>query len=101
MFPNSQDDDNFGTTSIEENNTHTEGNVSDETDLVGDFYKNSEFNSESADFPVNIVRRFSRQTKLPTSLNDFMIDVSFDELLLPNLFAIPLDEGGHISGFLK
>ncbi|GKE27799.1 hypothetical protein Tco_1443183 [Tanacetum coccineum] len=25
----------------------------------------------------------------------------FDKLLLHNLFAIPLDEGGHISSFLK
>ncbi|GJS35939.1 hypothetical protein Tco_0534321 [Tanacetum coccineum] len=72
--PEGNDDDNSGTTSIEENNTHLEGIVSNEIDLVGDFYKNSEFNSESADLPVNIVRRFSRQTKLPTSLNDFMID---------------------------
>ncbi|GKC37494.1 ribonuclease H-like domain-containing protein, partial [Tanacetum coccineum] len=32
------------------------------------------FNSESADLPVNTVRRYSRHTKLHTSLNDFIID---------------------------
>ncbi|GJV17884.1 hypothetical protein Tco_1363207 [Tanacetum coccineum] len=66
--------DNSEATSIEENNTHLEGNVSDETDFVGDFYENLEFNSKVEDLPVNTIRRSSRQTKLPTSLNDIIID---------------------------
>nr|GEV64577.1 reverse transcriptase domain-containing protein [Tanacetum cinerariifolium] len=33
-----------------------------------------EFNSESADLLVKTVKRYSRQTKLPTSLNNFIID---------------------------
>ncbi|GJV43491.1 hypothetical protein Tco_1428027, partial [Tanacetum coccineum] len=67
--------DDFEATSMEENNnTHPEGNVSNETDFVNDFYENSEFNSEVKELPVNTVRRSSRQTKLPTSLNDFIID---------------------------
>ncbi|GJX97589.1 reverse transcriptase domain-containing protein [Tanacetum coccineum] len=64
------DDDNSGATSIEENNTHHEGNVSDETDLIGDFYENAEFHTESTDLLVNTVRRSSRPTKLPIILND-------------------------------
>ncbi|GJY55541.1 ribonuclease H-like domain-containing protein, partial [Tanacetum coccineum] len=66
-------DDDSGATSIDKN-THPEGNVSYEKDLVGNFYENSEFNSESVDLPVNTVRRSSRQTKLPTSLNDFIVE---------------------------
>nr|GEU30503.1 hypothetical protein [Tanacetum cinerariifolium] len=66
--------DNSKAIFIEENNTHPEGNVSYKTYFVGDFYKNSEFNSETKDLPVNIVRKSSRQTKLPTSLNVFIID---------------------------
>ncbi|GKA02181.1 hypothetical protein Tco_0674846 [Tanacetum coccineum] len=70
-----QDNDNSEVTSIEKNNsTHPKGNVSNDTDFVNDFYENSEFNSEVEELPVNTVRRSSRQTKLPTSLNDFIID---------------------------
>nr|GEV50162.1 hypothetical protein [Tanacetum cinerariifolium] len=35
---------------------------------------NSEFNSKVEELSVNIVRRFPRQTKLPTNLNDFVIE---------------------------
>ncbi|GKA64038.1 hypothetical protein Tco_0763644 [Tanacetum coccineum] len=64
------DDDNSGATSIEENNTHHERNVSVETDLIGNFYENAEFHTKSTDLLVNTVRRSSRPTKLPTILND-------------------------------
>ncbi|GJQ90065.1 ribonuclease H-like domain-containing protein [Tanacetum coccineum] len=55
LSPEFQDDDNPEETSIEENNKHPKGNVSDDADLVGDFYENLEFNSENADLPVNNV----------------------------------------------
>ncbi|GKB80510.1 hypothetical protein Tco_0947405 [Tanacetum coccineum] len=66
--------DNSKATSIKENNTHPESNVLDEISFVGDFYENSKFNSRVEDLLVNTVRKSSRQTKLPTSLNDFIID---------------------------
>ncbi|GKB53716.1 ribonuclease H-like domain-containing protein [Tanacetum coccineum] len=68
-----QNDDDSGANSIDEN-THPKGNVSDETYLVGNFYKNSKLNSEIEDLPVNTVRRSSRQTNLPASLNDFIVE---------------------------
>ncbi|GJV39561.1 ribonuclease H-like domain-containing protein [Tanacetum coccineum] len=68
-----QDDDDSRATAIDEN-THPEGNVSDETDLVDNFFENTELNSESTDLPVNVVRRSSKQTKFPASLNDFIVD---------------------------
>ncbi|GJY57860.1 ribonuclease H-like domain-containing protein [Tanacetum coccineum] len=68
-----QNDDDSGATSIDEN-THPDGNVSDETDPVNNFFKNIKLHSESTDLPVNVVRRSSRQFKLPTSLNDFIVD---------------------------
>nr|GEY78320.1 putative ribonuclease H-like domain-containing protein [Tanacetum cinerariifolium] len=57
----------------EKNNTHPEGTVLNETNFVSDFYENSKFNSDVEELPVNIVRRSFIQTKLPTSLNDFII----------------------------
>nr|GEY39710.1 ribonuclease H-like domain-containing protein [Tanacetum cinerariifolium] len=70
-----QGNDDSGATSMDENhNTHPEGTIPNETDFVNDFYENSEFNSEVEDFPVNTVRRPSRQTRLPTSLNDFVVE---------------------------
>ncbi|GJU65023.1 ribonuclease H-like domain-containing protein, partial [Tanacetum coccineum] len=69
---NHSNDDSEATSMDETNNTHPEGNVSDGTDFINDFYENSEFNYEIEGLPVNIVRRSSRQTKLPTSLNDFV-----------------------------
>ncbi|GJT00475.1 ribonuclease H-like domain-containing protein [Tanacetum coccineum] len=68
-----QDDDDSGATAIDEN-THYEGNVSDETNLVDNFFENTELNSESTDLPINVVRRSSKQTKFPASLNDFIVD---------------------------
>ncbi|GJV24499.1 ribonuclease H-like domain-containing protein [Tanacetum coccineum] len=73
LSPNNQgNDDSDATTMDETNNTHPGGNVSDGTDFINDLYENSEFNYEIEGLPVNIVRRSSRQTKLPTSLNDFV-----------------------------
>ncbi|GJW38483.1 ribonuclease H-like domain-containing protein [Tanacetum coccineum] len=67
LSPDNHGNDDSETTSMDEtNNTHPEGNVSDETDFINDFY-------EIERLPVNTVRRSSRQTKLPTSLNDFVI----------------------------
>ncbi|GJS68898.1 ribonuclease H-like domain-containing protein [Tanacetum coccineum] len=65
--------DSKATSMDENNNTHPEGTVSNETDFVNDFYENSEFHSEVEELPVNTVRRSSGLTKLPTSLNDFFI----------------------------
>ncbi|GKD76087.1 ribonuclease H-like domain-containing protein [Tanacetum coccineum] len=58
----------------ETNNTHPEGIVPDETNFRNDFYENSEVNSETEEFPVHTLRRSSRQTKLPSSLNDFIVE---------------------------
>nr|GEU84651.1 hypothetical protein [Tanacetum cinerariifolium] len=66
-------DDVSGATSKDEN-THHEGNVFDETDLVDNFFENTELNSKSIDLPINTVRRSSRQTKLRASLNDFIVN---------------------------
>ncbi|GKB28278.1 putative RNA-directed DNA polymerase, partial [Tanacetum coccineum] len=74
LSPDIQGNDDSEATSMDENNTHHEGTVPNETDFVNDFYENSEFNSEVEDLPVHTVRRSSRQTKLPTSLNDFVIE---------------------------
>nr|GEW00241.1 ribonuclease H-like domain-containing protein [Tanacetum cinerariifolium] len=75
----SQDIVDSKATSISEN-THPEGNVSlettisNETYLVGEFNDNTEPISEISDLPVNSIRRSTRQTKLPSSLNDFIIN---------------------------
>ncbi|GJQ96677.1 ribonuclease H-like domain-containing protein [Tanacetum coccineum] len=66
MFSN---DDNSVATSIKEKNTHPEGNVSDETNFVGDFYENTEFNYEIPDLPVNTVRSIE-----PTRYEDDILD---------------------------
>ncbi|GJZ59802.1 ribonuclease H-like domain-containing protein [Tanacetum coccineum] len=67
-------DDSKATYMDETNNTHPEGIVPNETDFVNDFYENSEFNSETGELPANTLRRSSRQTKLPSSLNDFIVE---------------------------
>ncbi|GJT20553.1 RNA-directed DNA polymerase, eukaryota, reverse transcriptase zinc-binding domain protein [Tanacetum coccineum] len=73
LSPEIQGDDDSKATSMDENNnTHPEGNVPNETDFVNDFCENSEFNSKVEDLPAHTVRRSSRQTKLPTSVNDFV-----------------------------
>ncbi|GKC94135.1 hypothetical protein Tco_1159577 [Tanacetum coccineum] len=69
-----QGNDDSGATSMDENNTYPEGTVPNKTDFVNDFYENSKFNSEVEDLPVHTVKRSSRQTKLPTILNDFVIE---------------------------
>nr|GEY30822.1 hypothetical protein [Tanacetum cinerariifolium] len=79
--------DAFGATSMDEiNNTHPEGTVSDETDFLNDFYVNSEFNYETEDLPVHTLRRSSRQTKLPSSLNDFIVEgkIKYEAILDSN-----------------
>ncbi|GKC87535.1 ribonuclease H-like domain-containing protein [Tanacetum coccineum] len=58
LNPEFQGNDNSEATYIEENNNaHPKGNVLNETDVVNDFYENSEFNSEVEELPVNTVRR--------------------------------------------
>ncbi|GKA31657.1 ribonuclease H-like domain-containing protein [Tanacetum coccineum] len=42
--------------------------------FINDFYENSEFYSDIEELPVNTLRRSSRQTKLPSSLNDFIVE---------------------------
>ncbi|GJV95990.1 ribonuclease H-like domain-containing protein [Tanacetum coccineum] len=62
--------------------TNDEGRVSsydDGTELSLEFQEDdnsgvTSFNSKSAYLPINIVKRSSRHTKLPTSLNDLIID---------------------------
>ncbi|GJY26379.1 ribonuclease H-like domain-containing protein [Tanacetum coccineum] len=54
LSPEFQGNDDSEATSMEENNnTHLEGNVSNEIDFVNDFYENSEFNSKVEELPVN------------------------------------------------
>ncbi|GJY84215.1 putative RNA-directed DNA polymerase [Tanacetum coccineum] len=70
-----QGNDDSGATSMDEtNNTHPEGTVPNETDFINEFYEHSELNSDVEELPANTVRRSSRQTKLPSSLNDFIIE---------------------------
>ncbi|GJY23649.1 ribonuclease H-like domain-containing protein [Tanacetum coccineum] len=70
-----QGNDDSGATSMDEtNNTHPEGTFPNETDFINDFYEHSELNSDVEELPANTVRRSSRQTKLPSSLNDFIIE---------------------------
>nr|GEZ36236.1 ribonuclease H-like domain-containing protein [Tanacetum cinerariifolium] len=71
---NQGNDDSDATSMDENNNTHPEGTVPNETYFLNDFYENSEFNSEVEKVLVKTVRRSTRQTKLPTSLNDFVIE---------------------------
>nr|GEX00500.1 ribonuclease H-like domain-containing protein [Tanacetum cinerariifolium] len=71
--------DDSEATSMSEN-THPKGNVSNETNVssetnfAGDMNDSSEHISEIGDLPVNTVWRSMRQTKLPSSLNDFIIN---------------------------
>nr|GEX13083.1 hypothetical protein [Tanacetum cinerariifolium] len=74
LSPDIQGNDDSEATSMEENNTHPKGTVPNETDFVNDFYENLKFNSEVEDLPFHTVKRSSRQTKLPTSVNDFVIE---------------------------
>nr|GEZ18105.1 putative reverse transcriptase, RNA-dependent DNA polymerase, Gag-polypeptide of LTR copia-type [Tanacetum cinerariifolium] len=70
-----QGNDDSGVTSMNEtNNTHPEGIIPNETDFINDFYEHSELNSNVEEFPANTIRRSSKQTKLPSSLNDFIIE---------------------------
>ena len=68
-----ENDDNSNATSKDEN-AHPEGNVSDETDFDAIPDMDSVMNPESHDLPVNTTRRSSRTSRLPKSLNDFIID---------------------------
>nr|GEV97652.1 ribonuclease H-like domain-containing protein [Tanacetum cinerariifolium] len=58
----------------ETHNTHPEGTVPLETDFINDFYEHTELNSGVEELPSNTTRRSSIQTKLPSSLNDFVIE---------------------------
>ncbi|GJX92140.1 ribonuclease H-like domain-containing protein [Tanacetum coccineum] len=75
LSPNvNQGNDDSGATSMDEtNNTHLEGTIPNETNFINEFYEHSELNSDVEELPANTVRRSSRQTKLPSSLNDFII----------------------------
>ncbi|GJV57940.1 ribonuclease H-like domain-containing protein [Tanacetum coccineum] len=53
---------------------YDEGRVSSNDDGSELSPVNQEFNSEVEELPVNNVRRSTRQTKLPTSSNDFVIE---------------------------
>ncbi|GJX27292.1 ribonuclease H-like domain-containing protein, partial [Tanacetum coccineum] len=91
LNPEFQGNGNSEATSIEENNTHPEGNVSDETDFVGDFYENSEFKSEVKDLPVNTVRRVVNYANLShenfcfdSSLNKSVESTCYKDVILNN-----------------
>ncbi|GJS34800.1 hypothetical protein Tco_0533182 [Tanacetum coccineum] len=71
---NQGNDDSEATSMDDTNNTHPEGIIPNETDFITDFYENSEFNFETEELPANTLRRSSRQTKLPSSLNDFIVE---------------------------
>ncbi|GJU76308.1 ribonuclease H-like domain-containing protein [Tanacetum coccineum] len=81
LSPDNQGDDNSEATSMDEtNNTHHEGTVLNETYFINDFYENSEFNSDVEELPANTLRRSCRQTKLPFSLNDFIVEEKIDAM---------------------
>nr|GEV82680.1 UvrD-like helicase, ATP-binding domain, P-loop containing nucleoside triphosphate hydrolase [Tanacetum cinerariifolium] len=70
---NNQGNDDSDATFMEEtNNTHPKGNVQNETYYINDF-DDLEINSDTKELSVNNLRRSSRQTKLPSSLNDFIV----------------------------
>ncbi|GJW74898.1 ribonuclease H-like domain-containing protein [Tanacetum coccineum] len=77
LNPELQDDSEA--TSMSEN-THPKGNVSNETNVSIETYSASDINdssehiSEIGDLLVNTMRRSMRQTKLPSSLNYFIIN---------------------------
>ncbi|GJV31628.1 ribonuclease H-like domain-containing protein [Tanacetum coccineum] len=71
---NNQGNDDSDATSMEEtNNTHPKGNSQNEIDFINDF-DDSEINSDTEELPVNNLRSSSRQTKLPSSLNNFIVE---------------------------
>nr|GEW60949.1 ribonuclease H-like domain-containing protein [Tanacetum cinerariifolium] len=71
---NQGNDDSEATSMDETNNTHPEGSVANETDFINDFNENSELNSDTEKLPANTLRRSFRQTKLPSTLNDFIVE---------------------------
>ncbi|GJX16570.1 putative RNA-directed DNA polymerase [Tanacetum coccineum] len=77
LNPELQDDSEA--TSMSENtppkgNVSNETNVSSKTDSASDINDSSKAIFEIGNLPVNTVRRSMRQTKLPSSLNDFIIN---------------------------
>ncbi|GJZ34726.1 hypothetical protein Tco_0580543 [Tanacetum coccineum] len=85
-----QNNDDFGATSIDEN-THPEGNVSDETDLVGNCFENSEFNSENEDLLVNTVRSFASSLNKsiePTCYKDAILDSNWIDAMNVEIEAL-------------
>ncbi|GJU06396.1 ribonuclease H-like domain-containing protein [Tanacetum coccineum] len=86
LSPDNQGDDDSEATSMDEiNNTCPEVNVSNETDFINDLYENSDVSSKIEEQPVNTFRRPSRQTKLSTSLNDFVIEGKVKYMVLKKL----------------
>ncbi|GJZ06792.1 ribonuclease H-like domain-containing protein [Tanacetum coccineum] len=96
-------DDSEATLMDEINNTHPEGTVFDETDFINEFYENSKFNIEIEELPVNTLRRSSRQTKLPSSLNDFVVEgkVKYGVEKVVNYAYLNLDNYCFISALNK
>nr|GEU83604.1 ribonuclease H-like domain-containing protein [Tanacetum cinerariifolium] len=66
-------DDSDATSMEESNNTHPKGNVQNETDFINDF-DDSKISYDTEKLPVNNLRRSYRQIKLPSSLNDFVVE---------------------------
>ncbi|GKG20862.1 hypothetical protein Tco_0380663, partial [Tanacetum coccineum] len=100
---NQGNDDSEATSMDETNNTHPEGTIPNETDFINDFYENSEFNSDVEELPVNTLRRSSRQTKLPSSLNDFIVEgkVKYDVERVVNYANLNHDNYCFISSLNK
>nr|GEW20391.1 ribonuclease H-like domain-containing protein [Tanacetum cinerariifolium] len=73
-FQETGNDDSGATFMDKTNNTHPKDTISDETDFLNDFYVNSKFNYKTEDLLVHTLRRSSRQTKLPSNLNDFIVE---------------------------
>ncbi|GJZ96408.1 ribonuclease H-like domain-containing protein [Tanacetum coccineum] len=96
-------DDSEATLMDEINNTHPEGTVSDETNFINEFYENLKFNTETEELPVNTLRRSSRQTKLPSSLNDFVVEgkVKYGVEKVVNYAYLNLDNYCFISALNK
>ncbi|GJV04776.1 ribonuclease H-like domain-containing protein, partial [Tanacetum coccineum] len=79
-----QGNDDSGATSMDEtNNTHPEGTVPDETDFINDFYKNSEFNSETEELPVHTLRSVE-----PTCYEEAILDSNWVDAMNAEIEAL-------------
>nr|GFA37599.1 hypothetical protein [Tanacetum cinerariifolium] len=70
---NQCNDDSDAISTKQTNNTHPGGNVQNETYYTNDF-DDSKINFDTKEVPFNNLRRSSRQTKIPSSLNDFIVE---------------------------